>query len=217
MERVFGEPQDIVDVGGVMDYDYLSSIVSNYTNLSALSNKIGSVSGASSISDVVNTLSSGDTFSGLLNNALQSVSNNAPETSNEELIDSAIRAVTASSGLNSITGVLDSMVKTTGVDEDTAERLAGLAGVDTSNGTEKEARSNLIMQNYLTASIMKDTLQNSLTDSADFTQALFSGLAVGGTGDDGSSNSTLSTLQNSTLSAISNLGAYEDYLDKQVV
>jgi hypothetical protein len=204
-----------VEIGGVMDYDYLSSIVSNYTNLSALSNKIGASTGVSSIKDVMNTLSSGDSFSGILGDAVQSIAGDYDEYSNAELADSAIRAITSNTGSASITGMLDSMVKSEGVDDDTAQKLSGIAGVNVSNGTEKEARSSLIMQNYLTASILKDTLQNSLTDSADFTQSLFSGLAVG-SGDD-SSNSTLTSLQNSTLSAISNMSAYEDYLDKQVV
>lgn len=152
-----------MEVGGVMDYDYLSSIVSNYTNLSALGNKIGSAIGTSSIKDVMNTLSSRDSFSGILSDATEAVS--------------------------------------------------GLAGVNASTGIEKEARTDLIMQNYITASILKDTLQNSLTGSGDFTQSLFSGLALGG---DDSSNSTLSSLQDSTLSAISNMEAYADYLNKQV-
>ncbi len=163
-----------------MDYDYLSSIVSGYTNLSSLTNQAGSVlSGLSSL---------GDTVSSSL------------------------------SGLNSFSGILDAAMKSAGVDEETAKDLQSIAAVKTRGGAESEARSNLIMQNYLYAALMQDTLQNSLTDSADFTSNLFTGLAVGSLSDDDSSSGTESVtqaLQNSTLNAISNLSAYKELLNSE--
>ena len=158
-----------------MDYDYLSSIVSDYTNLSSLTNKTGSALGSvSSISDVINTLSKSNSFASVLDAAMQSA----------------------------------------GVSDEIADDLQDLASVNTNNGFESEARSDLIMQNYLTAAIMKDTLQNSLTDSADFTSSLFDNLAVGTSSEDGSaSGSMLGSLQKSTLSAISNMSSYQDFID----
>ena len=157
-----------------MDYDYLSSIVSDYTNLSSLTNKTSSVlNGASSVGSLLTEISGNSSFSSILSAAMQS----------------------------------------TGVDDDIANSLQNIASVYTNSGMENEARSELIMQNYLYAALMKDTLQNSLTDSGDFTSSLFQNLAVGSTDDDSSSgNTTLGSLQNSALSAISNLSAYEKYL-----
>ena len=161
---------------GTMDYDYLSSIVSNYTNLSSLTNQATNVlSGLSSVSDAVSAISATNSFSSLLDAAMQSA----------------------------------------GVDDETAENLQGLASVDANSGFESEARSNLIMQNYLSAALMQDNLQNSLTDSADFTSGLFENLAVGTESDDGSAaGSMLGSMQASTLNAISNLTSYQELLDR---
>ena len=159
---------------GDMDYDYLSSIVSNYTNLSSLTNQATSaLNGASSVGSLLSEISGTSSFSSILSAAMQS----------------------------------------TGVDDDIANSLQNIASVYTNSGMENEARSELIMQNYLYAALMKDTLQNSLTDAGDFTSSLFQSLAVGTTDEDSSSgNSSLGSLQNSTLSAISNLSAYDKYL-----
>ena len=157
-----------------MDYDYLSSVLSNYTNLSSLTNKAGNVlSGVSAVND----------------------------------------AVGATSATNSFSSVLDAVIKASGVSEDSAQELRSLASVNADTGLESEARSNLIMQNYLSAALMQDTLQNSLTDSADFTSSLFENLAVGTMGDDDSSSgSMLGSLQESTLNAISNMSTYQNLL-----
>ncbi|MCR4903382.1 MAG: hypothetical protein K6A23_11040 [Butyrivibrio sp.] len=158
-----------------MGYDYLSSIVSNYTNLSSLTNKASSaLNGVSSVSD----------------------------------------AVSALSATNSFSSVLDAAIQSAGLNDDTASSLQSLAAVDTNSGLESEARSNLIMQNYLSAALMQDTLQNSLTDSADFTSSVFDNLAVGSNSEDGSSGSTLGALQENTMSAISYLSAYQNMLNK---
>ncbi len=159
---------------GDMDYDYLSSIVSNYTNLSSLTNQATSaLNGASSVGSLLSEISGTSSFSSILSAAMQS----------------------------------------TGVDDDIANSLQNIASVYTNSGMENEARSELIMQNYLYAALMKDTLQNSLTDAGDFTSSLFQSLAVGMTDEDSSSgNTTLGSLQNSTLSAISNLSVYDKYL-----
>ncbi len=160
-----------------MDYDYLSSIVSNYTNLSSLTNKASSaLSGVSSATD----------------------------------------AMSAISATNSFSSVLDAAMQSAGVNEETASELQSIAAVKTNSGIESEARSNLIMQNYLSAAIMQDTLQNSLTDSADFTSSLFSNLAVGSTDENSGSSSMLGSLQQSTLSAISNLSSYQQLLDNTI-
>ncbi|MBE5843492.1 MAG: hypothetical protein E7302_04820 [Butyrivibrio sp.] len=157
-----------------MDYDYLSSIVSNYTNLSSLTNQATSaLSGASSVGSMLTELAGSSSFSSILSAAMQS----------------------------------------TGVDDDIANSLQNIASVYTNSGMESEARSELIMQNYLYAALMKDTLQNSLTDAGDFTSSLFQSLAVGNMDDeDESGSTTLGSLQNSTLNAISNLSAYDKYL-----
>lgn len=159
---------------GDMDYDYLSSIVSNYTNLSSLTNQATSaLSGASSVGSMLTELAGSSSFSSILSAAMQS----------------------------------------TGVDDDIANSLQNIASVYTNSGMESEARSELIMQNYLYAALMKDTLQNSLTDAGDFTSSLFQSLAVGNMDDeDESGSTTLGSLQNSTLNAISNLSAYDKYL-----
>lgn len=159
---------------GDMDYDYLSSIVSNYTNLSSLTNQTTSaLSGASSVGSMLTELAGSSSFSSILSAAMQS----------------------------------------TGVDDDIANSLQNIASVYTNSGMESEARSELIMQNYLYAALMKDTLQNSLTDAGDFTSSLFQSLAVGNMDDeDESGSTTLGSLQNSTLNAISNLSAYDKYL-----
>jgi len=163
-----------VECVGDMDYDYLSSIVSNYTNLSSLTNQATSaLSGASSVGSMLTELAGSSSFSSILSAAMQS----------------------------------------TGVDDDIANSLQNIASVYTNSGMESEARSELIMQNYLYAALMKDTLQNSLTDAGDFTSSLFQSLAVGNMDDeDESGSTTLGSLQNSTLNAISNLSAYDKYL-----
>ncbi len=160
-----------------MAYDYLSSIVSNYTNMSSLTNKANSaLSGVSTLNNAINALSATNSFSNVLDAAMQSA----------------------------------------GLDDETSSELQDIAAVKTSSGVESEARSNLIMQNYLSAAIMQDTLQNSLTDSGDFTSSLFSNLAVGSTDEDSASNSMLGSLQESTLSAISNLSSYQQLLNNVV-
>ncbi len=178
---------------GDMDYDYLSSIVSDYSNLSSLTNTNKSAN---------------------LLNGITSLTNKTTGTVGD--ISSLSDAVSLVKNGGSFSNILSSVLNSKGVDEDTAEKLQDVASAKTTTGLESEARSELLMQNYLQAALMKDTLQNSLTDSADFTSSLFQNLAVGTNSDDNSSNnSTLGTLQNSTLNAISALSSYQNFLDSE--
>lgn len=243
-----------------MDYDYLTSIISNYTNMSALSNqRANTLSGANYIKDAMNKMAQTSSSDGLQasTDALKSAS-----------LSGALQSSSLSdiSELSSLSGVLNPSLKDAafsdvlsaalaaeGVDDDMAEKLTDLAGAagikgdvaeaseirksieegisagagsiendsvsGLSSGIEGEAKSNLIMQNYIYAALMKDTLENSLSDKADFTSMLFQGLAVGAFGgsndDNSSSGGLLSTLTDNTLSAISNMSAYQELLGEE--
>lgn len=248
------------EMGDIMDYDYLTSIISNYTNMSALSNqKANTLSGANYIKDAMNKMAQTSSSDGL-------------QTSTDALKPASLSGALQSSSLSdiselsSLSGILNPSLKdaafsdvlsaalaAVGVDEDMAEKLTDLAGAagikgdvaevseirksieegisagagsiendsvsGLSSGIEGEAKSNLIMQNYIYAALMKDTLENSLSDKADFTSMLFQGLAVGafgGSNDDNSaSGGLLSTLTDNTLSAISNMSAYQELLGEE--
>lgn len=95
--------------------------------------------------------------------------------------------------------------------EESAKKLSSLAGAGSDGAFEGEARSNLILQNYLYTAMMKDSLDSSLTDKADFTSGLFSNLAVGSEDSDGSS--ALKSMTDSALGAIGNYSAYKTMLD----
>ena len=174
--------------GGVMDYDYLSSVVSNYSNLTSLNSLSGGMLGSASalaslgssldVSDSTSALASANSFSSILGMVMKSdllgqtaASEDSPESIANELAEEA------------------------------KDRLISIAGAGSDGTAEGEARSNLILQNYLYTAMMKDSLDNSLTDKADFTSGLFSDLAVGTDDEEGSS--ALSSLRNSALSAIS--------------
>lgn len=249
-------------LGDMMDYDYLTSIISNYSNITSLSNqKTNALSGASYIKDAMNKMGQTSSSDGLqastLTDALKSAS-----------LSGALQSSSLSdiSELSSLSGILNPSLKDAafsdvlsaalaaeGVDDDMAEKLTDLAGAagikgdvaeaseirkrieegitagagsiendsvsGLSSGIEGEARSNLIMQNYIYAALMKDTLENSLSDKADFTSMLFQGLAVGAFGgsndDNSSSGGLLSTLTDNTLSAISNMSAYQELLGEE--
>ena len=187
--------------GGVMDYDYLSSVVSNYSNLTSLNSLSGGMLGSASalaslgssldVSDSTSALASANSFSSILGMVMKSdllgqtaASEDSPESIANELAEEA------------------------------RDRLISIAGAGSDGTAEGEARSNLILQNYLYTAMMKDSLDNSLTDKADFTSGLFSDLAVGA--DDENGNSALSSLQNSALSAISSYSNYKSLLDNSL-
>ncbi|WP_029323481.1 hypothetical protein [Butyrivibrio sp. AE3004] len=172
-----------------MDYDYLSSIVSNYSNLTTLNSlgtgALGSMSGKgiSAISGLGNALGLSDDTSAI-------------------------------SGASTFSAILDAVMKSGETEEmaDAAsQKLSSIAGAGTDSAFDGEARSNMILQNYLYTTMMKDSLQNSLTDKADFTSGLFSGLAVGSEDED--SSSILGSLKDTTLGAIGNYSSYKSLMD----
>lgn len=187
-----------------MDYDYLSSVVSNYSNLTSLNSlsggMLGSASGLGSasalaslgssldVSDSTSALASANSFSSILGMVMRS----------DLLGQTAASEDSAETIANELA-------------EEAQDRLISLAKAGSDGTAEGEARSNLILQNYLYTAMMKDSLDSTLTDKADFTSSLFSDLAVGS--DDENGNSTLSSLQNSALSAISNYSNYKSTLD----
>ncbi|SDB19020.1 hypothetical protein [Butyrivibrio sp. INlla16] len=187
-----------------MDYDYLSSIVSNYSNLTSLNSMSGGLLGGSS--------------------ALGSASALASIGSSLDTAD-ATSALASANSFSSILGMVmkSDLLGQTASSEDSAEaivsdlskeaedRLIGIAGAASDGTAEGEARSNLILQNYLYTAMMKDSIDNSLTDKADFTSGLFSNLAVGS--EDGEGNSALSALTDTALSAIGNYSGYKSLLD----
>ncbi|WP_155994821.1 hypothetical protein [Butyrivibrio sp. WCE2006] len=194
----------------IMDYDYLSSIVSNYSNLTSLNslnNKTltgGSVikgiaaladpGGSLESLDATSELTGANTFSAILEAAIQSgrlENANMSDETLETLKTAAERLSEDSAGEN--------------ISEKLAQKLSGIAGAGAESAFDGEARSTLIMQNYLYAAMMKDSLQNSLTDKADFTSGLFSDLAVGT--EDNNTSSILGSLRDNTLGAISNFTA----------
>ena len=183
-------------VGGVMDYDYLSSIVSNYSNLTSLSALGGSTLGSNAaLKGVSALLNSGDSLD-MVGTTNSLVGANTFST----ILESALKATDGSA----------SDVESS-LSEEAAEKLVDIAGAGTDSALEGEARSNMILQNYLYTAMMKDSLDNSLTEKADFTSGLFSNLAVGTEDED--SSSVLGTITNSTLGAISNYSSYKTLLD----
>ncbi|WP_408069596.1 hypothetical protein [Butyrivibrio sp. JL13D10] len=217
-----------------MDYDYLSSIVSNYSNLTSLSTLGGSVLGGNSLS----TLSDISALNGgaLNGNALKGSSldgnaalNGVSELLNSDSVLDSIDGTNSLIGANTFSAILEAAMKSaagtitnnantedadisTNISKQVEDKLVGIAGAGTDSALEGEARSNMILQNYLYTAMMKDSLENSLTEKADFTSGLFSDLAVGGEDEDGSS--TLSALNDNTLGAIGNYSAYKTLLDK---
>ncbi|WP_026527596.1 hypothetical protein [Butyrivibrio sp. VCD2006] len=190
-----------------MDYDYLSSVVSNYSNLTSLNSLSGGLlSGTSSlgsasalaslgssldVSDSTSALASANSFSSILGMVMKSdlLGQTAASEDSAETIASELA-------------------------EEARDRLIGIAGAASDGTADGEARSNLILQNYLYTAMMKDSLDNTLTDNADFTSGLFSDLAVGTEDDNG--NSALSSLQDSALSAISSYSNYKSLLDNSL-
>ncbi len=160
---------------GNMDYDYLTSIVSNYTNLPTRINKLNSTQ---------------NSFSSL--DSLDSISSLNSTGAYSSLQD----AVTALGQNSSFSTILSSAVKAAGVSEDMANSLMNIASVDTDNGLESEARSNLIMQNYLYAALIQESLMNQVSEEGDFTSSLFQGLALG---DDSSAQTAATAIQNVSL------------------
>lgn len=208
-----------------MDYDYLSSIVSNYSNLTSLSALGGSTLGGNTalkgVSTLLNTGSSLD--------SLEDTSSLAGANTFSAILESAMKAgrtdgLEGDSALGDYTSVLETTAGlltkatddqssnvATSLSDETVDKLVGIAGAGTDAAFEGEARSNMILQNYLYTAMMKDSLENSLTEKADFTSGLFSELAVGSEDEDGSS--TLSSLKDSTLGAISNYSTYKTLLE----
>ena len=190
-----------------MDYDYLSSVVSNYSNLTSLNSLsggllgsaagLGSASALASLgssldaSDSTSALASANSFSSILGMVMRS-----------DLLGQT------SSSEESAESIANELA------EEAQNRLISLAGAGSDGGAEGEARSNLILQNYLYTAMMKDSLDSTLTNNADFTSGLFSDLAVGAEDDNG--NSALSSLQDSALSAISNYSNYKSMLDNSL-
>ncbi len=190
-----------------MDYDYLTSVVSSYNNLTSLNSMSGGLLGGTSglgsasalaslgssldVSDSTSALASANSFSSILGMLMKS--------------DLLGQTAASEESAESIASELE---------EETRDRLIGIAGAASDGTAEGEARSTLILQNYLYTAMMKDSLDNSLTRDADFTTGLFSDLAVGS--DDEGGNSTLNSLQNSALSAISNYSDYRSKLDNSL-
>ncbi|WP_026661178.1 hypothetical protein [Butyrivibrio sp. AC2005] len=208
-----------------MDYDYLSSIVSNYSNLTSLSTLGGSaLGGSTALKGVSSLLNSGSAL-----DSLDNTSSLVGANTFSAILEAAMKAGrtgddagdTASGNLSSVaeiaTGLLtkategDSTDVATNLSDEAAQKLVGIAGAGTDAAFEGEARSNMILQNYLYTAMMKDSLENSLTEKADFTSGLFSELAVGGEDEDGTS--ALSSLKDSTLGAIGNYSSYKTLLD----
>jgi len=183
-----------VEKVGSMDYDYLSSIVSNYTNLPSLTNRTWGVLNTFGTQNAENTLNSLDSLSSL----------------NSQRAYSSIQdAVTLLKQNSSFSSILESAVKAAGIDEDTAENLMNIASVNTDNAFESEARSDLIMQNYLYAALIEESLKNQVSENADFTSGLLQGLALG---DNTSSQNAAAAMQKiaiaDTLSAQPNIEAF---------
>ena len=193
--------------GGAMDYDYLSSVVSNYSNLTSINSLSGGLLGSAS------GLGSASAFAGLGSSLEASESTSALASANS--FASILGMVMKSDLLGQTSASEDSAESIADeLAEEARDRLISLAGAGSDGTAEGEARSNLILQNYLYTAMMKDSLDNTLTGNAEFTSGLFSDLAVGA--DDDNGNSTLSALQNSALSAISNYSNYKSMLDNSL-
>lgn len=173
-------------VGGVMDYDYLSSIVSNYSNLTSLNTLGGAAWGGSSLSG---------------NTALKGISSLLKSGGSLDSLEDTNSLI----GANTFSEILENAMK------EAQGRLVGIAGAGTDAAFDGEARSNMILQNYLYTAMMKDSLENSLTEKADFTSGLFSDMAA--STEDSESNSTLDSLKDSTIGAIGNYSTYKALVD----
>ena len=152
--------------------------MSNYTNLPSFTNKTGSV---------LNSFSSLSSLGE--ENALGSLDSVGAYSS----LQDAMASLQQSSSFSTI---LNSAVQAAGISEETAEKLSSIASVETDNAFENEARSNLIMQNYLYAALIQESLKEQVSENGDFTSTLFQGLALG---DDNSSKLAAAAIQNISI------------------